>query len=123
MTTVAKLILMHRGTAIRSIAVDKDEMLIGRHSESDIQLDDGSVSARHARLSRLASPYLEGHHDVFLEDLASTNGTEVNARRIEQVRLQNGDRIRIGRHHFQFELEPDRGIESTAILIPGSEGG
>lgn len=118
---MARLVLIHRGAALRSIALDKSEFAIGRRSDSDIQLDDPSVSGRHARLSRVASPYLEGHYDVFIEDLGSTNGTEVNGRRIQQARLRNDDRIRIGRHNFRFELEPDPGTESTAILLPGAE--
>lgn len=122
--SMAALVLIHRGLSIRSISLDRAEMLIGRHSGSDIQLDDDSVSGRHARLSRVESPYLEGHYDIFLEDLGSTNGTDVNARRVSGVlRLQNGDWIRIGRHHFRFELEPDPGTESTAILLPESDRG
>lgn len=121
---MAALVLIHRDVAVRRVRLDTEEMLIGRHSGSDLQLDDDSVSGRHARLSRVESPYLPGHYEVFLEDLDSTNGTEVNAQRVRGIRrLRNGDWIRIGRHRFRFELEPDPGMESTAILLPESDRG
>jgi diguanylate cyclase (GGDEF)-like protein len=71
------------------------EIVLGRAPEVHIALDADSVSRRHARI--LAS---EG--GFTLEDLASTNGTFVNDRRIERVRLADGDIVRIGSAILKF---------------------
>ncbi len=64
--------------------------LVGRHG-ADIELDDEKVSRKHAEIG------LYGPEAYVLRDLASTNGTWVNGRRIgEKIRLNNGDLIQIG---------------------------
>jgi pSer/pThr/pTyr-binding forkhead associated (FHA) protein len=68
-----------------------DSALIGRDADSDIRLEDGAASAKHARLDR------QGRHWV-IEDLDSSNGTFIDGRRISgKRRLKPGDRIKIGR--------------------------
>ncbi len=113
-----RLLLQHGGVTLRSYALERKPLHIGRRSDSDIHLDDPVVSGRHARLSLSASRYLDGHHEAFLEDLASTNGTRVNGRPVQQVRLTNGDRIVIGRHEFLYEDDPAAEADRTAILLP-----
>ncbi|MCY4194260.1 MAG: FHA domain-containing protein [bacterium] len=63
---------------------------VGRHPESDIFLDDITVSRRHAEV------YREGlvHH---LRDMGSLNGTYLNSRRVEDTGLKNGDELQVGR--------------------------
>ena len=64
--------------------------LVGRQG-ADIELDDHKVSRKHAEIG------LYGPEAYMLRDLASTNGTRVNGRRIgEKTRLQHGDLIRVG---------------------------
>jgi hypothetical protein len=64
-------------------------VLIGRARGCDLVLADDSVSRRHAMVVR------EGDR-IILTDLGSTNGTFVNGRRITQVEVQPGDRLRLG---------------------------
>ena len=75
--------------------------LIGREG-ADIALGDPKVSRRHAEIG------LYGPGAFVLRDLASTNGTRVNGRRIrEKTRLGNGDRIRVGDTEIAFHLAED----------------
>jgi diguanylate cyclase (GGDEF)-like protein len=70
-------------------SLDGAETIIGRDADVDVRIDEGSVSRRHARIVR-RGPRL------VLEDLGSTNGTFVSARRVETAELSSGDRIQIG---------------------------
>lgn len=69
---------------------------IGRDtSRASIPVDDPMVSKQHAQFS------LEGGH-IFLYDLASTNGTFVNNRRVQKQKLTDGDVVRVGQTEFFF---------------------
>lgn len=71
--------------------------VIGRDTTSDITLDDPGVSRRHAEI-RVTH---DGPHLVVgLRDLGSTNGTYVNGERITSARLEDGDRVTVGRISF-----------------------
>jgi pSer/pThr/pTyr-binding forkhead associated (FHA) protein len=70
--------------------------LIGRSGECDITLDDPNVSRRHAEVRR------DGEGFVVV-DLESTNGTEVNGKRIREAVLADGDVIGIGTTRLTFE--------------------
>jgi len=65
---------------------------VGRHPESDIFLNDVTVSRHHCRFSS---------GDVLtVEDSGSTNGTYVNDERVDSSELSAGDEVLIGRFHF-----------------------
>lgn len=68
---------------------------LGRHPDSDISLDDISVSRRHAEISRQRSEYV-------LRDAGSLNGTYVNQKPVESTVLQQGDEIQIGRFRLIY---------------------
>jgi pSer/pThr/pTyr-binding forkhead associated (FHA) protein len=68
---------------------------VGRHPESDIFLDDITVSRRHAEFSRI-----DGDYQV--KDVGSLNGTYVNRERIETVVLASGDEVQIGKFKLIF---------------------
>ena len=68
---------------------------IGRHPESDIFLDDVTVSRRHAEV------HLEGEA-VLLNDAGSLNGTYLNRARIESSSLRSGDEVQIGKFKLVF---------------------
>jgi pSer/pThr/pTyr-binding forkhead associated (FHA) protein len=78
--------------------IGSDVLVIGRASDADVRLSDTGVSRRHAELRR------EGDDHV-LVDLGSTNGTLVNGRPIERVRLSSGDRIEVGATVLLFERD------------------
>jgi pSer/pThr/pTyr-binding forkhead associated (FHA) protein len=71
---------------------------IGRAPDNLIQLDDPSVSGRHAQLQLVGEDY-------HLKDLESTNGTRVNGNAITTTMLRAGDRIRFGKVEASFECE------------------
>jgi Protein of unknown function (DUF3662)/Inner membrane component of T3SS, cytoplasmic domain len=73
----------------RSFAVDGRPLTIGRAPDNSLVLFDGRVSRHHARLYGRRGALL-------LADLGSTNGSWVNDRRVEEMALGEGDRIRVG---------------------------
>ena len=66
---------------------------IGRHPESDIFLNDVTVSRHHCRF-KVASD------SIAVEDSGSTNGTYVNDERVDETSLKAGDEVLVGRFHF-----------------------
>jgi hypothetical protein len=68
---------------------------IGRSPECEIFLDDVTVSRNHAVL-------VESDGSFFAEDQGSLNGTFVNRRRIDSIRLENGDELQIGKYRMIF---------------------
>jgi hypothetical protein len=66
---------------------------VGRHPESDIFLNDVTVSRQHCR-------FLVGDDGLMVEDSGSTNGTYVNDARVDQATLKAGDEVLVGRFHF-----------------------
>lgn len=75
--------------------IEKDEFLIGRSPESDVLLDDITVSRRHAILKK-------EDDDFKLLDSGSLNGSYLNSNIIEEALLSNGDRIQIGKYIFLY---------------------
>ncbi len=68
---------------------------LGRHPDSEIPLDDITVSRRHAEVQRTAEGY-------FVADSGSLNGTYVNQERVERAKLQHGDELQIGKFRLVF---------------------
>lgn len=66
---------------------------VGRHPESDIFLNDVTVSRHHCRFVTKADSLL-------VEDSGSTNGTYVNDERVDSTELEAGDEVLVGRFHF-----------------------
>ncbi len=77
------------------IALDSDEVSIGRHPESDIFLDDVTVSRRHAVVRRVGA----GFH---VSDAGSLNGTYVNQTRVETAALNDGDEVQVGKFKLVY---------------------
>ncbi len=99
-STLSWLVVLNgsaRGTLYR---IKQTGMTIGRESDNDIVLDDETVSRYHARL--LVEPGI-GNPQVYIQDLASVNGTLVNDERIVRRLLQDEDRIAIGAALFAFK--------------------
>jgi hypothetical protein len=78
--------------------VDKRVMVIGRAQDCDVQVSDPNVSRRHAELRQEETSY-------WIVDLGSTNGMEVNGRRLRQAKLEGGDRVTLGSTDLVFERE------------------
>ncbi len=68
---------------------------LGRHPDSEISLDDITVSRRHAEIERTADGYVAS-------DAGSLNGTYVNQERIDKMLLRHGDELQIGKFRLVF---------------------
>ncbi len=79
----------------RSLRVDKRRVVLGRSRECDIQIEDPNVSRRHAELRQEGSTY-------WIVDLDSTNGVEVNGRRVKRAKLVPGDTFTVGSTEVTF---------------------
>ncbi|HUH80750.1 MAG TPA: FHA domain-containing protein [Solirubrobacteraceae bacterium] len=80
-----------------SFPVDGERMSIGRRPDSEVFLDDITVSRDHALL-------INRGDDWYLDDCGSLNGTYVNRERIESHRLQEGDEVQIGKYKLTFHV-------------------
>jgi len=91
----ALLVVLRGPNAGARFLLDADEVTSGRHPNSDIFLDDVTVSRKHATFRR------EG--DVFLvRDVGSLNGTYVNRERIDEAALKTRDEVQIGKFRLVF---------------------
>jgi VWFA-related protein len=78
------------------ILIDNIPAVIGRGAKADVRLKDATVSAQHAKL------FME-NDTVYLQDLASTNGTFVNEKKIVKSGLKDNDRVRFGEVETVFK--------------------
>jgi hypothetical protein len=83
------------GRAGESFPLEGERLTIGRRPDSDIFLDDVTVSRDHALLVRRGDGY-------YLDDCGSLNGTYVNRHRIESHRLSDGDELQIGKYKLAY---------------------
>jgi pSer/pThr/pTyr-binding forkhead associated (FHA) protein len=90
-----KLVIIYGDHAGREYRLGSKEVLIGREDLCDITINDSSVSRKHASIESKDGRFL-------LQDLKSTNGTQVNGESIDVHILSYGDKIRIGRTVLQF---------------------
>ncbi len=94
------------------IEITNDTVSIGRDPGSDIVLNDGSVSRRHARI--------EKRGDVWaVVDQASANGTFLDSQRVADVGLRHGHELRFGAVSFLLEI-PDQ-AQDMAVTVSGAE--
>jgi hypothetical protein len=88
------------GTAGRRMHDIGNELVtVGRSPESNIFLDDVTVSRQHAEVFRREQKVGKGFR---IRDAGSLNGTYVNRVRVDSVDLRNGDEIQIGKYRFKF---------------------
>jgi pSer/pThr/pTyr-binding forkhead associated (FHA) protein len=83
--------------------LDADKTTAGRRPDSDIFLDDVTVSRKHAEFIRRPG-------GVFVvRDVGSLNGTYVQRDRIDEVVLRDGDEVQIGKYRMVFHPSPRGG--------------
>jgi pSer/pThr/pTyr-binding forkhead associated (FHA) protein len=87
------------GRSGEQFRIDRDVMTIGRAPQSDVFLDDITVSREHARLERTPN-------GMVLTDQGSLNGTYVNRQRIESSRLSDGDELQVGKYRLAYIERP-----------------
>ena len=94
------LLVVRRGpNAGARFLLDHDVTTSGRHPDSDIFLDDVTVSRRHAEFRRESGEFV-------VIDVGSLNGTYVNREPVDQAVLANGDEVQIGKFRLVFLTGP-----------------
>ncbi len=105
----AKLIdLMHEDD-VREYSLQHGTTTLGRIATNDIRLLDEMVSGHHAKIIHFQNNY-------FIEDIASTNGSFVNGKRIRKCVLKDGDKISFGPYKLMFHMDAEE-----FVVEPGFE--
>ena len=90
------MLVVKRGpNAGSKFVLDADVTRVGRHPDSEIFLDDITVSRRHAEFVRQGSAYV-------VRDVGSLNGTYLNRERLDEASLSNGDEVQVGKFRLVF---------------------
>lgn len=116
---MATLIGMSAEVKGKNIALDMDELSIGRSSDNTVPINNASVSSHHAKITK------EGDRFV-LRDVGSTNGTRVNTKDVKEHVLKPKDLIQVGSVEFLFNSdetlpeEPEEVMTQTEVVV--SEG-
>ena len=92
--TALLVVLRGPNTGARFL-LDDDEVMSGRHPESDIFLDDVTVSRKHAIFVRTPDGFV-------VRDVGSLNGTYVNRELVDEAVLRTGDEVQIGKFRLVF---------------------
>ncbi len=92
--TALLVVLRGPNTGARFL-LDDDEVMSGRHPDSDIFLDDVTVSRKHAVFHRTPGGFV-------VRDVGSLNGTYVNRQLVDEITLTTGDEVQIGKFRLVF---------------------
>ena len=96
-----KMIISLDGAAIKEVQLTKERTTLGRRLYNDIVIKHLAVSGEHALLQMVG-------HDIYIEDLNSTNGTYVNGKTVKKQLLHDRDTIEIGKYRIQFDKQAGR---------------
>jgi len=91
----AMLVVQRGPNAGSRFLLDADLVTAGRHPDSDVFLDDVTVSRRHAEFRRSGESFV-------VRDVGSLNGTYVNRDRVDEVTLGNGDEAQVGKYRLVY---------------------
>ncbi len=100
-----RLVILAGPKSGAKFALSEEKITLGRHSSSQIFLDDVTVSRQHAEIhleKSEASQKSEGGGTYLIKDSQSLNGTYVNKERIDSQSLKWGDEVQIGKFKFLF---------------------
>ncbi|MEK8027353.1 MAG: hypothetical protein RLY78_3785 [Pseudomonadota bacterium] len=114
---MGKLVVSLDSVVIKEVQITKDKTTLGRRPYNDIVIDNLAVSGEHAVLQMVG-------HDVFIEDLNSTNGTYINGKAIKKQLLVHGDTVEIGKYKIKYVADEREGEDfaRTMIVRPGTPG-
>ncbi|AMO97243.1 FHA domain protein [Collimonas fungivorans] len=103
---MAKIILTKGGTVIQEMTLTKERTTIGRRAHNDMVIDNLAISGEHAVIITI-------YNDSFLEDLNSTNGTQVNGHPVTKHFLQHNDVIQMARYKLLYQVDTDEEIKDN----------
>lgn len=104
---MAKILLSIGDAVIREIPLIKERLTIGRRPSNDIVIDDLAISGEHAVIVTEDS-------DSFLEDLNSTNGTQINGQPVRKHFLQDGDVVELAQYRIRYVEK----CQETTVIHP-----
>jgi pSer/pThr/pTyr-binding forkhead associated (FHA) protein len=87
------------------VKLSDQPITIGRSDEANVVINDEKVSRTHCSIRLQDGAY-------FLKDLKSSNGTLVNGKPVDEAKLQEGDRIRVGAMLFTFAADKQPGTKT-----------
>src|SRR5579863_5507498 len=105
-----KFLLQYEGAVIKEIPITKADITVGRLPDNDIVIDNPAVSGHHCKITLVADTF-------FVEDLNSSNGVFVNAKKTLKSGLKNNDVIGIAKHALKFI---DDRPEAHATISPAA---
>jgi len=106
---MAKISVTLEGAILQEIPVNKHKITIGRRPTNDVVLNHLAISGNHAVIETQMN-------DFYLEDLNSTNGTQVNGQPIKRHFLQNGDVISLAKYLIKFESDSKLNADSPMTI-------
>lgn len=74
--------------------------VIGRGRKADLVIGEATISRTHVRIAATEGRF-------YLEDLGSTNGTQLNGERVQQAEMRDGDELRMGKLQLRLKLTGD----------------
>jgi pSer/pThr/pTyr-binding forkhead associated (FHA) protein len=107
---MAMIILSLDDVVLRETRLSKERITIGRAPHNDIIIDNLAISAEHAVIVTTAT-------DAYLEDLNSTNGTQINGQPIRKHYLQDGDLVELARYRIRYVAGEGRSAVGGAGVI------
>jgi pSer/pThr/pTyr-binding forkhead associated (FHA) protein len=114
---MAVLNLLVDDVVVKSFPLEKSGVTIGRSPDCDIQIEESSVSSKHARIEMIPNPVVAVLTDIFIEDLGSMNGIFVNDEQVSRHIIQNKDRIRIAFTEFMLVTDVTGNLARTTVMI------
>jgi pSer/pThr/pTyr-binding forkhead associated (FHA) protein len=112
---MARLVLDCDGVDVTMHELIGDVITIGRAPSNDVVIDDPTVSAQHASLTKSPGGYR-------LRDLGSTNGTQINGISIADAELKDGTEIRFGYVTGVFWDATPKSDQAKELHVPGRQG-
>ena len=106
---MAKIVLSLNGVILQELTLAKERTRIGRHPQNDMVIENRAISGEHAVIE------MRGN-DVILEDLNSTNGTQVNGQPIKKHFLQDKDQVELAKYKLQYLAE--KPVAKKPVVLP-----
>ncbi len=110
---MARIVLSKGNITLTEMTLSTERLVIGRRLHCDIRIDDLAISGEHAVI-------VTSDNDSFLEDLNSTNGTQVNGQPVRKHFLQDQDVIEFAQYRLRYLAEDAKGELLTNDAVPAS---
>jgi pSer/pThr/pTyr-binding forkhead associated (FHA) protein len=117
---MSKLVLTLDGALLGEYPLEKKYVTLGRRASNDIQIDNLAVSGDHARFITVGD-------ETLIEDLESTNGSQINGKKVQKQALRHGDVVAIGKYKLTYHNEAGNapaatdGFENTILINAADE--